>query len=87
MVHLYEYVSGVDIPTDATWRWLDPGMIAVMGSSSMLGGVTRLALASTIIVVCCRPETFIHVQILYTHTKHFLRGRVHNYFVHMRNLL
>ena len=51
MTHLYRYISGSEIATDITWRWIDPGLIAVLGSGGTLGGVTRLALASTVIVV------------------------------------
>ncbi|KAK2151911.1 hypothetical protein LSH36_346g01010 [Paralvinella palmiformis] len=47
----YFYSERIDIPTDNIWRWIDPGLISVMGAGSMLGGVTRLALASTVIVV------------------------------------
>ena len=51
LTYLYRYITGIDIPTDNIWRWIDPGLISVMGAGSMLGGVTRLALASTVIVV------------------------------------
>ena len=36
------------------WAWLDPGVIAVIGAGSLLGGVTRLNLAVTVIVVKIR---------------------------------
>ena len=45
---------------DSTWQWLDPGVMAVIGAGSLLGGVTRLTLAVTVIVV----------GLIYKHYKH-----------------
>ena len=51
MMELYKLWSGEQFPTDPFWQWLDPGLIAVLGAGSLLGGVTRLTLAITVIIV------------------------------------
>ena len=34
------------------WEWMDPGAFALIGAASFFGGVTRLTLAVTVIMVC-----------------------------------
>ena len=34
------------------WQWMDPGAFALIGAASFFGGVTRLTLAVTVIMVC-----------------------------------
>ena len=51
MLELYELWSGEAYPSDPYWQWLDPGLIAMLGAGSLLGGVTRLTLAITVIIV------------------------------------
>ena len=49
---------------DETWAWLDPGIMAVIGAAGLLGGVTRLNLAITVIIVCLlqlKPQVQFHV--------------------------
>ena len=62
MIDIYEAVTGDPYPVGTDWDWMDPGLIAVIGSGSMLGGVTRLCLAVTVIVVSfskkLAPEMF-----------------------------
>lgn len=33
------------------WEWMDPGAFALVGAASFFGGVTRLTLATTVIMV------------------------------------
>jgi chloride channel 7 len=33
------------------WEWMDPGAFALIGAASFFGGVTRLTLATTVIMV------------------------------------
>ena len=33
------------------WEWMDPGAFALIGAASFFGGVTRLTLAVTVIMV------------------------------------
>ena len=51
IMKLYELWSGEKYPQDPYWQWLDPGLIAILGAGSLLGGVTRLTLAITVIIV------------------------------------
>jgi len=36
------------------WEWMDPGAFALIGAASFFGGVTRLTLATTVIMVTTR---------------------------------
>lgn len=44
------------------WEWMDPGAFALIGAASFFGGVTRLTLATTVIMVrmadCYRNFSF-----------------------------
>ena len=51
MLVIWKNQTGTEFPLKTEWDWLDPGLIAVMGSASLLGGVTRLSLATTVIMV------------------------------------
>ena len=45
-------VSMFGIYTQADyWEWMDPGAFALIGAASFFGGVTRLTLAVTVIMV------------------------------------
>lgn len=48
---IWQSITGEVYPTHSDWAWLDPGLFAIMGSASLLGGVTRLSLATTVIIV------------------------------------
>lgn len=50
MLYIWQTVTGTRYPTDE-WKWMDPGVMAAIGAASLLGGVNRLAVASTVIVV------------------------------------
>lgn len=50
MVYIWQDVTGTSNPVDE-WKWMDPGVIAALGSAALLGGVNRLEVASTVIVV------------------------------------
>lgn len=39
------------VPTDPYWSWLDPGAMAMIGAVSFFGGVTRLTVSLTVIMV------------------------------------
>jgi chloride channel 7 len=53
LVEIWKALEETDYPVNTVyWDWLDPGLVAVIGSASMLGGVTRLAIASTVFMVC-----------------------------------
>lgn len=45
--------------SDAQWKWIDPGVFAVVGAAAFMGGVTRLtvALAAIMMEVCRSPAT------------------------------
>ena len=65
---IYRASSGSDIP-DKYWHWIDPGVMAVIGSASLLGGVTRLTLAVTVIVVSVARLTLVVTVILVAVTR------------------
>ena len=41
---------GVNIG-DNYWKWMDPGAFALIGAASFMGGVTRLTMTVTVIMV------------------------------------
>lgn len=51
MTYIWKSVTGTPYPTNQ-WMWIDPGVTAAIGAAGLLGGVNRLAVASTVIVVC-----------------------------------
>ena len=51
MLSIWRSIEGTDYPVGTIWDWLDPGVISVIGSASMLGGVTRLGITSTVLMV------------------------------------
>lgn len=63
MVSIWYNITGIDRPINNEWEWLDPGIIAVMGSASLLGGVTRLALATTVIMVECTRMILLKILV------------------------
>ena len=54
ILDLYKYMTGYIVPVDKAWEWMDPGVMAILGAGSLLGGVTRLTLAITVIIVSRR---------------------------------
>lgn len=44
-------IFGVHLDKDSYWRWMDPGAFALIGAASFFGGVTRLTMAVTVIMV------------------------------------
>jgi H+/Cl- antiporter ClcA len=40
---------------DAQWKWIDPGVFAVVGAAGFMGGVTRLTIALAAIMMEARP--------------------------------
>jgi len=51
---MWQSISGTPYPT-GTWKWIDPGIMAAVGAAGLLGGVNRIATASTVIVVRNAP--------------------------------
>ena len=39
------------VPTDRFWEWIDPGALALIGAASFFGGVSRLTMSLTVIMV------------------------------------
>jgi len=39
------------VPTELFWQWIDPGALALIGSASFFGGVSRLTMSLTVIMV------------------------------------
>lgn len=57
---LMTYMFGVHSEDFGYWAWMDPGVFSLIGAASFFGGVTRLALAVTVIMM----ELTNDVQIL-----------------------
>jgi len=55
LCYMWQSISGTPYPTD-TWKWIDPGIMAAVGAAGLLGGVNRIATASTVIVVRNTPD-------------------------------
>ncbi|ELT90364.1 hypothetical protein CAPTEDRAFT_205673 [Capitella teleta] len=67
MVSVWQQVTGSSgLPIDTEWDWMDPGIVAVMGSASLLGGVTRLALATTVIMVEMSGDIDLAIPVMIT---------------------
>ena len=47
-------VTMFGVHQEGYWEWMDPGAFALIGAASFFGGVTRLTLATTVIMV--RPQ-------------------------------
>ena len=56
LCYMWQSINGTPYPT-GTWKWIDPGIMAAVGAAGLLGGVNRIATASTVIVVR-KPDTF-----------------------------
>ena len=39
------------VPTQEFWTWIDPGALALIGAASFFGGVSRLTVSLTVIMV------------------------------------
>ena len=39
------------VPTSSYWSWIDPGALGMIGAVSFFGGVTRLTMSLTVIMV------------------------------------
>ena len=39
------------VPTELYWQWIDPGALALIGSASFFGGVSRLTMSLAVIMV------------------------------------
>ena len=42
---------GVHVGQDSYWSWMDPGAFALVGAASFFGGVSRLTMSLTVIMV------------------------------------
>ena len=52
MLILYKDMTGNDSPlADDYFKWIDPGFIAILGAGSLLAGVQRLTLSTTVMIV------------------------------------
>ena len=46
-------IIGIDnILGNRYWMWIDPGAFALIGAASFFGGVARLTMSLTVIMVC-----------------------------------
>ena len=43
------------VPEDRFWKWIDPGAMALIGAASFFGGVSRLTMSLTVIMVSRWP--------------------------------
>ncbi|XP_064648875.1 H(+)/Cl(-) exchange transporter 7-like isoform X2 [Lineus longissimus] len=44
-------IYGGKVPTEVFWGWIDPGAMALIGGASFFGGVSRLTLSLTVIMI------------------------------------
>ncbi|ELT90362.1 hypothetical protein CAPTEDRAFT_205671 [Capitella teleta] len=65
LIEIWKLLEDTPYPVHTVyWDWLDPGLIAVIGSASMLGGVTRLAIASTVFMVEMSRDIELAIPIM-----------------------
>ncbi len=50
------------VPSDSYWDWLDPGALAMIGAVSFFGGVTRLTMSLTVIMVEMTNDIQVRLQ-------------------------
>ena len=62
LCYLWESVTGMRYPT-STWMWMDPGVMSAIGAAGLLGGVNRIATASTVIVVRNSDDIDLHYDL------------------------
>lgn len=62
------------VPTDIFWQWIDPGALALIGSASFFGGVSRLTMSLAVIMVhprlkmYSRPILILKLQCPWRHS-------------------
>ena len=56
--------------TSEVWSWIDPGAMALIGAASFFGGVSRLTMSLTVIMVrktllkICNVNTLVNLYLL-----------------------
>ena len=57
------------IPQEKFWAWIDPGALALIGAASFFGGVSRLTMSLTVIMVSRRHPIY-HTRLCVHHPVH-----------------
>jgi len=68
LCYMWQSINGTPYPT-GTWKWIDPGVMAAVGAAGLLGGVNRIATASTVILVRkSKYRFFVYLKLSGTHS-------------------
>ena len=59
---------GVHVDANSYWAWMDPGAFALVGAASFFGGVSRLTMSLTVIMVSHHHRPWSrHARVRATH--------------------